>query len=572
LKVLQEEREDVIQTDKDFKSATGRSSTTVETTSLETGGNAESRNAVDRNADENRSKQKIQIIEDYKERQKLRDAEKADIKKSQDFFTDGVIKNTDLTIPPPPPPGGTKVGKTKEDAKKDFADYNAERLKIERETNIQLLESFVSTNNQAADALDTSLEQRLIAISQSRAAQSRIAQLQLDEELEQIKEYEKKELSQNGLTENQKTQIRELALAKRRKAEQDFAFKVAAINATSVTATKKVVADEAEKILNDQKAAADALAAIQDKALEEDVARSEAYVANEVEKNKKILDDAKKTDDEKKALAAATKDALINLGTETIDTIQSIVGGNFDRQKNEVQEQIDLVEKQKQADIDRVNATTLSEQDKAAKLTSINIKAQADREALERRQREIDQKKAVFDRAMAIAKIIANTALAVTAQLAIPGAGIGLAAVVAAIGALQIAQLLATPIPKFKHGKTSSYEGAAIVGDGGVPEYIYRADGTIEKTPAKDTLTYLGAKDIVFPDQLALLKAFAMPTFSGLIDKPKDNGTDKIVGRLAALESAIMGKTENHFHWDNGQLIKSQKNGQAYTEWVSRNT
>jgi len=149
---------------------------------------------------------------------------------------------------------------------------------------------------------------------------------------------------------------------------------------------------------------------------------------------------------------------------------------------------------------------------------------------------------------------------------------IPLSVLIGAIGALQVAQVLATPIPKFKKGKTSSYEGPAIVGDGGVPEYMYRADGTIEKTPAKDTLTYLGSKDIVFPDQLALLKAFAMPTFSSVIDQPKDNGSDKIVGRLAALENAIMGKTENHFHWDNGQLIKSQRNGQAFTEWVSRNT
>jgi hypothetical protein len=509
------------------------------------------------------------ITEEYAERRRLRDAEKADLQKNQQFFIDQVVKNTDLTKEQIKT-GETKVKADKannDKAKKDFADYNAERLKIEREINIERIRAAIQYYESVTANEKESLASRIAFIGIAKDANSRILKIQLEEELAAISEKEKKEAAQKGLSQKQITQIHQLGTAERLKAEEKYGFAVTVLNQKAIEDSNALLKAQADLIKDSTVKGPEKLSSELPQFIKDLQLKSDAETAS-----------AQKTADEKLAIEKQFQDKVNELAFEGLDTIASFVNASFDKKKNLIQDEIDAVEKQKQADIDRVNATTLSEQDKAAKLTSINIKAQADREALERRQREIDQKKAVFEKAVNIARIIGTTALAVIGALAPPPVGAGpiagvpLAAVIGAIGALQIAQVLATPIPKFRTGKTSSYEGAAIVGDGGVPEYIYRADGTIEKTPAKDTLTYLGAKDIVFPDQLALLKAFAMPTFSGLIDKPKDNGTDKIVGRLAALESAIMGKTENHFHWDNGQLIKSQKNGQAYTEWVSRNT
>ncbi len=87
---------------------------------------------------------------------------------------------------------------------------------------------------------------------------------------------------------------------------------------------------------------------------------------------------------------------------------------------------------------------------------------------------------------------------------------------VIASAALQAAAILATPIPKYKHGKRDSYAGLAVVGDGGKREPIIRESGRIELSPATSTMTYLKAKDIVLPDVHSLSKFITNPDFSKL--------------------------------------------------------
>lgn len=77
--------------------------------------------------------------------------------------------------------------------------------------------------------------------------------------------------------------------------------------------------------------------------------------------------------------------------------------------------------------------------------------------------------------------------------------GIAMAAIAGAMGAVQIATILATPIPKYAKGTDRHKGGPAIVGDGGVPELVIFG-GKSWITPDKPTLVDMPAGAMVVPN------------------------------------------------------------------------
>lgn len=74
-------------------------------------------------------------------------------------------------------------------------------------------------------------------------------------------------------------------------------------------------------------------------------------------------------------------------------------------------------------------------------------------ENLEKEKRKRARDQAIRSKAFALLMAIVNTAAGVTAQLSIPGAGIGLAIVAAALGALEIAVIATEPVPQLFSGR-----------------------------------------------------------------------------------------------------------------------
>ena len=210
----------------------------------------------------------------------------------------------------------------------------------------------------------------------------------------------------------------------------------------------------------------------------------------------------KRTEDEQKSFEK-TLDQLQRSVNATADAIKSVMVSGIESQKNAIQEQIDMIDKQKEAEIAAANASTLSAQEKADKIATINAVAQAKKEALERRQRELDQQRAKTERAFQIFSIIGNTAMAVTKFLS---KGDTAEAIVAGIiGAAQLVAVLATPIPKYKYGTENHKGGMAIVGDGGKREMAIMPDGSMFETPSRPTLMHLPAGTKVKPDAAAYM-------------------------------------------------------------------
>jgi tape measure domain-containing protein len=237
-------------------------------------------------------------------------------------------------------------------------------------------------------------------------------------------------------------------------------------------------------------------------------------------KNKIRELDIKYTDDTEKKKTSLTQqqiekrreleeqysEKIKGLQSELASFIGEAIQGQFEGQKNRVQAQIDQIDKRKEAEIAAINEQVLTEEQKADRIALINAQSLAQKEALERRQRQIDTQAAIFQKGMALLQIAITTSEAIAkiqAQAAIlaatPGLGQAFAAqalaqipIVIAVGALQAAAIAAKPVPRYRLGRKGGPAENAIVGDGGVPEVISSPDGSQAWiTPAQDTLTYI---------------------------------------------------------------------------------
>lgn len=207
---------------------------------------------------------------------------------------------------------------------------------------------------------------------------------------------------------------------------------------------------------------------------------SDLEVENSGTNTKKILffeeEKFKKIEDLSKQL----KDALVSLSNAIFESRISNIDGEL--QKNDIYyaKQLELAgNDQRKKDL-------------------IQKEAEKKREELEKKKRAEQYKQAVFNKAMAIVDAGINTAKAVTSALSAgPGVGLALAVITAAVAAVQLAAIVATPIPKYKDGRIGGKKEIAIVGDGGRHEIIERSSGLIEMTPRKDTLVQLLEGDTV---------------------------------------------------------------------------
>lgn len=236
---------------------------------------------------------------------------------------------------------------------------------------------------------------------------------------------------------------------------------------------------------------------------EKEVARLRLEIAKATSKALEGTDNAKSGNDpvqDQIDKVSELRDKYFELGQTLKDTVFAFLDRGFVQAKNALQDQIDLIEQRKAKEIEAINATTASNEDKANRIKILEATTQAQREQLERRQRQIDLERARFQRASQAAAIIGNTAQGVTAALASVPPNVPLSIIIGAIGALQLATLFATPLPKFLHGKENDYEGPAHVSEDGRPELrINKRTGEMSLTPAKPSIMWVKKDDRIIP-------------------------------------------------------------------------
>ena len=189
----------------------------------------------------------------------------------------------------------------------------------------------------------------------------------------------------------------------------------------------------------------------------------------------------------------------VELTAETFNAIGDLASTLFDRNIQKYDDEIQANNDFYAAKLDNEN---LSEEQRSA----IEAKRERKNAELEKKKRDEQTKQAKFNKAQTAINVVIQTSLGIISALAqVPKFDFGIsasavAATVGAIGAIQLATVLAQPIPKYKHGRTGGEAEFAYVGDGGVNEIIKRHGGGYEITPNRETLTYLNKGDSVLPD------------------------------------------------------------------------
>lgn len=275
-----------------------------------------------------------------------------------------------------------------------------------------------------------------------------------------------------------------------------------------------------------------------------------------------------------KQIAAQQKlaDVKKQLASEAAETFTALVNGQFDNESARIQQQIDELDKQKEKDIEVANATIANKQEREFEISKIELRAQAQREQLENRQRRIQLEQARFEKASNIAQIIGSTAVAIIKQLSVTPlpAGAPLVAAIAAVGALQLARAIATPLPKFAEGTDDAPGGLAWVGDAYKKELVITPAGQITQTPSVPTVMNIPKHSIVLPDARAALESgLAVNRHGRLVDNGsagfKEVG-QKIEQKIETLTKVMRNKPVLNMNADQGGLTAMWKYG---ANWVT---
>jgi hypothetical protein len=143
----------------------------------------------------------------------------------------------------------------------------------------------------------------------------------------------------------------------------------------------------------------------------------------------------------------------------------------FDIWKEQQNEKAEILDEQLQQNIEAVENSTMSEEEKQARINHMQAEAAAKKEALdkqvEKKERETKRKQAINDKAMGIANAIISTAEGVMGAVAGSPLTLGLpmSALIAGLGAAQIATIASTPIPFAKGGLVSG-PTLGLIGEG----------------------------------------------------------------------------------------------------------
>lgn len=448
----------------------------------------------------------------------------------------------------------------------------------------------------AADIIERDINTRIaaekkIADDESELPERRIAALrnELRDENLLLAEQEAQELKVKGLTDEEKKNIDDKYNAQRLLAETEISIAIFKQRVALVGQEKDLIKDLSATTIAELSKITDYLVKLP----------GTINNANFNEFAKLITDGVEKADAELKKLAFtgdATGKVLSDIFSiqkgQTIDQYvaqiellkknlgelgQQIESGIFDlqtdaleKQKNLIQDQIDLINQRRDTDIAAISASSKSEQDKANAIAVINATADAKQREAERRQKDIDRKKAQIEKQESITRLVQSTAEAVLAALGekpYKQTNIANAALIGAIGLAQIAKIVAQPIPQYETGTMSHPGGEALVHPG---ELMVTPDGRLTMTPKLPTVMNLPAETIVYPDaQKALADYYGGITVEKFNNLDNDNKNIEL--GLKRIESAVKNKQETHWHQHNTGWEKMTSNEGNTQRWLKQN-
>ena len=233
--------------------------------------------------------------------------------------------------------------------------------------------------------------------------------------------------------------------------------------------------------------------------LEQEIAKKEIALAEKV-RDAKI----KATKETTEVIKVSLEDAL-SYASEALGAIGDLAAAFSERDLQRIEEQEEANEEQYEKDIARIEKLeetgAISKEEAEARKRAAEEQTAAKEKELERKKAEIQERQAKFDKAVSISQAIIATALGILQTIKNVGmpAAIPFIAMQSALGAIQLATIIAQPIPKYAKGTKDHKGGLAIVGDGGKREAVFM-NGEMYATPDVPTLVNLPKHAVVMPD------------------------------------------------------------------------
>ena len=242
---------------------------------------------------------------------------------------------------------------------------------------------------------------------------------------------------------------------------------------------------------------------------EEDVAEAERNLQKATFDYKKELNDQDlenyKENSDKKVQKAKEREAQIRAAiSATFDAAKEIAGSLFELSLSRLEAESEANQEWADEQTERVEKM---EESGAISKEQAEARKEAIRQKSEEREKEIATKQAKIKKQQSIFNIIVDTATAIMAAWSYgPIVGAILTALIAATSAVQLATVMAEPIPQYAKGTQDHPGGLAVVGDAGRSEIVRTPGGGMYKTPATDTLVSLPKHSVVYPSIEAAMK------------------------------------------------------------------
>lgn len=197
----------------------------------------------------------------------------------------------------------------------------------------------------------------------------------------------------------------------------------------------------------------------------------------------------------------------LQTASQAVGAIGNLVSSIYDGQIQKIEEEREANEEKYDEDIERIEnlaeSGAISEEEAEARKRAAKNQTEAKNKELEKQKQEIAHKQAVWHKGVQVAETGIATARGIMEAFQLgPIAGAVMAAVIGAMGAMQVATILATPIPSYAEGTKGNDRhpgGAALVGDAGKHEVIMYS-GKAWITPDTPTLVDIPKGAQVFPD------------------------------------------------------------------------
>ena len=408
-----------------------------------------------------------------------------------------------------------RIALTEEGSKEE---YDLTLQYIEAEQQLRLI-SIQKGYDKEKKALDDSLKNKTISQEQYDASLLQLEQSRRDKDYyAEQKALKAKQDAQQKYNDAVIESIQKRYAEEQKERDLNLVREITAI--TESRAKGLITEEEYQKQLSDTKIKYAVMTAEKEIEMLEKVLQAEALVADKRKEIAGKLADAKAdlakiiADEELKNMKKTESDdqkskkkreqiakQYMRTASRLIGQLNSLVSAIYDGQIQKIEEEKEESEKAYEKEVEQIEnleeTGAISKEEAEARKRAAEQRSAEKQEELEKKKQELQYKQAVWNKVTSIAQAGIATALAITEALP----NFVLAALVGALGAMEVATIIATPIATYAKGtgKDGHPGGLAIVGDAGKSEAVV-FDNKMWITPDTPTIVDMPKGAVVYPD------------------------------------------------------------------------